>query len=125
MKDPMDTLSRILRRILETNRELKSGVHEARILELWPKAVGEGIARHARAVQIKAGTLYVAVEQSVWRQELLANKQRILEKLNTTLRSELGDSKGESEAPWIRDLFFLSGGTSGNRTKAGKAFRKK
>ncbi len=120
---PMDLLSRILKRILETNDGLKSGVHEARILELWEMAIGMPISKHARAVQIRGSILTVAVTQAVWRQELLGNKQMVLEKLNQKLKEELGDPK--SGTAWITDIFFVGSAPSGNLTKAGKAFRKK
>jgi hypothetical protein len=120
---PMDLLSRILKRILESNSGLKSGMHEARILELWEAAIGMPIARHARAVQIRGTILTVAVTQSVWRQELLGNKQLVLEKFNQRLKQELGEPA--SGPVWITDIFFVGSAPSANPTKAGKGFRKK
>jgi predicted nucleic acid-binding Zn ribbon protein len=120
----MDTLSRILRQILESNTELKSGVHEARILELWGPSIGDPIARYAKAVKIQGRTLYVTVSQSVWRQELLANKRLVLDKLNAKLKEHLGAPSSGTE--WVTEIFFAGGSSSsGNRTKAGKAFPKK
>lgn len=119
----MDLLSRILKRILESNDGLKSGVHEARILELWEPAIGMPIARHARAAQIRGTILTVAVTQAVWRQELLGNKRLVIEKFNQRLKEELGEPA--SGGAWITDIFFVGSAPSANPTKAGKTFRKK
>jgi predicted nucleic acid-binding Zn ribbon protein len=124
-EDPMDTLSQILKRILSTNPELSHGVEEARILELWPEAVGESIARHSKAVQIKGTTLFISVEKPVWRQELHSNKSLVLQKLNRHLSVRLGQHR--SGGNWIEEIFFLGAQnpTSSNWSKAGKPFRKK
>ncbi len=113
----MDLLKGVLQKILGASPDLKRGINEARILDLWPKAVGPQIAKHAIAVQVKGSILMVSVEHPVWKQELHANKRLALTKLNTALTEELGKpSKGEN---WIEDLFIL------NPTKALPKFRGK
>jgi len=67
-----------------------------RIVERWEAAVGPEVARHARPAALRDGALEVAVDSSVWCQELQLHRARILE----ALRRELGD-----EAPsalWLR-----------------------
>jgi hypothetical protein len=121
----MDSLSQVLKKILSLNPDLGKGIHEARILELWPLAIGESISKHARAVQIKGTTLFISVEKPVWRQELHSNKTLVLQKLNRYLIENLGaPSRGDL---WIADIFFLGSQspTTSSRPKAGKPFPKK
>jgi predicted nucleic acid-binding Zn ribbon protein len=113
----MDTLSRVIKKILNSNPDLRKGLGEARVLELWAKAVGPQIANRARAVQLKGKTIMVAVDHPVWKQELLANKRLVLEKLNATLNLELGQLAGATTH--VDEIFIL------NPTKAVKVYPKK
>ncbi|MBU6154481.1 MAG: DUF721 domain-containing protein [Bdellovibrionales bacterium] len=121
----MDSLSQVLKKILSANPGLSQGVEEARILELWPEAIGESISKHAKAVQIKGTILFISVEKPVWRQELHSNKSLVLQKLNQNLRTRLGPPRSGSE--WISEIFFLGSqhSTSSSWSKAGKQSRKK
>ena len=106
----MDLLSRVLQKILNQNPSLKQGVNDARILEAWAPAVGETIAKHAQAVQVKNKTLIVEVDHPIWKQELLANKNLALQKLNAKISELFEDTTGKI---WIDDLYL----GSLNRTK--------
>ena len=53
-----------------------------RVVNLWPEITGEKIASVSRAVRFEAGTLLVSVPDAVWRQELLYDTDRILEKIH-------------------------------------------
>ncbi len=99
----MDLLSRVLQKILNQNPALKTGVNDARILELWPLAVGEAIAKHTRAVQVKNKTMIIEVDHAIWRQELLANKSLAIQKLNQKICEAFHAEPGTI---WIDDLFL-------------------
>ena len=58
---------------------LRAGLERQRALDCWPDVVGEETARHTRAVSIHDGVLRVQVESSVWAQELVLLRGRILE----------------------------------------------
>jgi predicted nucleic acid-binding Zn ribbon protein len=112
----MDALNRIIRKILNANPDLRKGLDEARVLELWAKAVGPQIAGRSKAIQLKNKTLMISVDHPVWKQELLANKRLVLEKLNKTLIEELGDAR---DGTYVQEIFIV------NPTKAVKAYPKK
>jgi predicted nucleic acid-binding Zn ribbon protein len=57
-------------------------LRDQEILTIWPSVVGEEIAARTTAVKIENGVLYVAVEHSVWLQELHFMEKEILKKLN-------------------------------------------
>ncbi len=101
----MDLLSRVIKKILSQNPALKQGVNDARIIESWAPAVGETIAKHAQAVQVKNKTLIVEVDHPIWKQELLANKALALQKLNAKISEIFEDTSGKI---WIEDLFLGS-----------------
>ncbi|MBS1958874.1 MAG: DUF721 domain-containing protein [Bdellovibrionales bacterium] len=104
----MNQLKSVLKKILGSNAALRQGVQEARIIELWPEAVGAMIAKHARAAFMKERKVFIEVDSPVWRQELFTNKQMVLKKFNDLLTKEFGVSSKEA---WVSDLFFLNPGS--------------
>ena len=58
-------------------------------VEAWPKLVGPRVARHARAVAFRGGTLHVEVEGSAWMQELTFLKSDLARRINQHVGSEL------------------------------------
>jgi len=51
------------------------------VVTRWPEIVGEHIARVSRAIRFENGTLYVAVPDASWRQNLAMEIDNILEKI--------------------------------------------
>jgi predicted nucleic acid-binding Zn ribbon protein len=113
----MDALNRIIKKILNSNADLRKGMSEARVLGLWAQAVGPQIAKHALAVQLKEKTLMVSVDHPIWKQELMSNKRLVLEKLNATLTTQLGELPDQSA--WVTEIFIV------NPTKAIRSFPRK
>jgi predicted nucleic acid-binding Zn ribbon protein len=121
----MDLINRVIQQILGSNQALKSGVQEARILDLWAPSVGEQISKHAKAVQLKDSTLFVVVDHPIWKQELLANKKLALSKFNQKITEELG-APPSTRDEWIQDLFLMSPNPlNETRSKGFPKFRKK
>ena len=68
---------------------LYQGVKSVKVLEIWPKVVGERIANKTEVNYINNGTLFVEVSNSTWRQELQFQKRDIIEKLNKEVKENL------------------------------------
>jgi hypothetical protein len=68
-----------------------------RVVNMWPRIVHSVIATHAHAERLSGSTLYVAVDSSVWMNELAAIKSVLLKKVNACL--------GPDAAP-ITDIKF-------------------
>ena len=78
----------VLGRVLESlglSREMTGW----QAVEAWPKLVGPRVARHARAVAFRDGTLHVEVEGSAWMQELSFLKPDLARRINQHVGSEL------------------------------------
>ena len=91
----MESIARVLPSLLR-ELGLEAGVLGWRAVTEWPDAVGPRVARRARAVSFKDGTLLVEVEGSSWRYELGSLKRDLLRQLNLHLGS-----------PLVRDLEFI------------------
>ena len=60
----------------------------AAVQAVWPEAVGEAIAREARPVTERDGTVTVACSSSVWAQEIGLMGPSLCDALNARLGSE-------------------------------------
>jgi predicted nucleic acid-binding Zn ribbon protein len=64
------------------NLGLKERMVERELLHAWPEVVGEKIACHSRAVDIKDGILTLRADHAVWRQELTLLMPGIISRYN-------------------------------------------
>lgn len=68
--------------------KLDDKMEELKILEVWKECVGEAIAKYSRPVGLKNNKLMVSAETAVWRYELSARKEDIIEKINKHLHKK-------------------------------------
>lgn len=57
------------------------GAAEVGVLAQWAEIVGEAIATHARPTALEAGTLVVAVDDTVWASQIRWLERKILDQL--------------------------------------------
>jgi predicted nucleic acid-binding Zn ribbon protein len=55
----------------------------------WPKIVGEGVAKVSAVDRVENGILFVKVESSSWRNELVFMRRDIIKKMNSFLGDEV------------------------------------
>lgn len=94
-----ERIADILDRVRRTHSGFGKRLSEAEALARWEAAVGAQISKHARAVKVHQGELWVEVDHPIWRSELHHRKKQILEILNQK-------SESTSEAV-IQDIVFL------------------
>jgi predicted nucleic acid-binding Zn ribbon protein len=64
-------------------------VKQYEVLVKWPAIVGEKIANVTSADKVEGGVLFVKVNSSAWRTELVFLRRQILDKIATTLGSDI------------------------------------
>lgn len=74
-------------------------LEQARIIEEWPRFVGEATAEHTRVLGIRSGVLEVQCDSTTWATEL----RRLRAEMMTRLLAEYPESQ-------IRDMRFLAPG---------------
>ncbi len=89
------SLSEILEKARGRHPAWSKRMDEAEAVARWEAAVGETIAKHARAKTIQDSVLWVEVDHAIWRAELQFRKVQILEILN----------QGKSA---LTDIFFIN-----------------
>ncbi len=80
-RDAQD-LGSILNEIMGENSMLKSRIAEHRVLRAWKEMLGEGVTKYTTNLYFKRGVLFVHLNSSVLRAELMMNKKNLIEKLN-------------------------------------------
>ncbi len=81
-KSEPQPLGLLLGRVLQ-ELGLKEKLRQYDVVTAWPELVGEKIAKVTKAYRIDRGVLFVRVETSEWRNELVMRKPEILKKINT------------------------------------------
>jgi len=65
--------------------KIDKAVNQYRAINMWKEIVGETIAEKSRPTAIKNGKMFVYVKSSVWRNELIFHRERIIQNLNERL----------------------------------------
>lgn len=103
-------LSDILKMIKERHPSLNKRITEAEAVSRWESAVGPQIAKHARALRVKDGVLWVEVTHPIWKSELHYRKRQILNILNGRIKDQV-----------IQDLLLLDPREMGKPNTFGNA----
>jgi predicted nucleic acid-binding Zn ribbon protein len=74
-------LKAVIEELLELYR-LKPKLDEAKVVEAWPAVTGEMVARNTREIYVRNGVLYVKVDSSALRNELLYARSKLITALN-------------------------------------------
>ncbi len=86
-KTDTTSVGSVLREILQ-RLGLEVPLARHNIARLWPRIVDSTIARHAKVESVFGSTLVLAVDSSVWMNEMAAIKNLLLEKVNASLPSD-------------------------------------
>jgi len=84
----MRRIGSVLPRVLASH-QLTGRLREFEVLAKWSQAVGETVASHASAVDIRRGRLVVRVDHPVWSHHLSLLKPSLMAKLNDAVGSRV------------------------------------
>lgn len=65
--------------------KLKTGIQALQIEEIWEKLMGKTIAKYTDKIQIINQTLFIKTNVGPLKQELIYQKEKIIEKVNEAL----------------------------------------
>ena len=80
----MEVVSGVVARVLR-GLGLEGALLGWRAVQEWPEIVGPRLARRARAVDFRDGTLVIEVEGSAWMQEVGYLKRELIRKIDARL----------------------------------------
>ncbi len=91
-----ESLSSVLGNLLK-KRGWERKIKEFQALSNWSKIVGPKVAENSKPVRIEGKKLFVKVENSVWKNELIFMEKEIKNKLNQSVHSEV-----------VKDIVFVN-----------------
>lgn len=68
---------------------LEGKMKEYDIIAAWPELMGPAVAHRTKEIHIKNKVLYLSIDSSVMREELLNGKQIIIERVNKEAGTQL------------------------------------
>ena len=68
---------------------LKSGIQALRIEDIWEEIMGKTIAKYTDKIQVINHTLYITTTVAPLKNELLYQKEKIIERVNEALGEKL------------------------------------
>lgn len=83
-----ELLRDIIGQVLKTNH-LDKQLNEKRLIEAWPKVLGENIMKYTSDLSIKNKVLYVSLNSSVLRHDLFISREEIKTSLNKNVGAEV------------------------------------
>lgn len=86
-----ESLRDIIGQVLKTNH-LDKQLNEKRLIEAWPKVLGENIMKYTSDLSIKNKVLYVSLNSSVLRHDLFISREEIKTSLNRNVGAEVINS---------------------------------
>ena len=87
-KKDTQSLGDIIKEVMKNNH-LNRGLLENRAIHYWQMALGKPVARATSNIYIKNGVLYVQLNSSIIRSELMMFKTKIIENINHELGEEV------------------------------------
>jgi hypothetical protein len=78
------SLGDAMRKFLDNSR-IKGSIQALQIEEVWEQIMGKTIARYTDKIQIHGSTLYINTSVAPLRQELLFQKDKIIQRVNEAL----------------------------------------
>lgn len=77
-----------MKQFLKSSR-LKTGIQAIQIEEVWEKIMGKTIAKYTEKIQIIGHTLYITSSVAPLKNELVYQKEKIIERVNEALGEKI------------------------------------
>ena len=78
------SMAEAMQQFLDKSR-LKSGIQTVQVEEIWAEVMGKTISKYTDKIQIIGTTLYVTTTVAPLKNELLYQKEKIIERVNEAL----------------------------------------
>ena len=76
-------------RVMCREEGLETPLNEFRLINAWPKVLGQSVCAYTKDLKIYNQVLFVTVTSSVLRQELLMNRKSLVARLNAEVNAQV------------------------------------
>ena len=80
-------ISKVLEDVI-SQKHFRVGIDNLRVQEAWVKTMGENIQKYTYNVKFKKGILYIKLKSSVLKEELIFEKNKVINLINQELGKE-------------------------------------
>jgi len=87
-KSNTQTIASVIKDYLK-EAQIEGKLKEVQIVNSWEELVGKTIARRTNKIYIKNGKLYLHMNSSIVKNELLMHREGIIERINTNAGEEI------------------------------------
>ncbi len=82
------SIQQALQQFLKNSR-LKQGIQSVQVEDLWEQVMGKTIAKYTEKLEIKGNTLFITSQVAPLKNELLYQKDKIIERINEAMGEKL------------------------------------
>ena len=87
-KSNTQTIANVIKDYLK-EAQIEGKLKEVQVVNSWEELVGKVIARRTNRIYIKNGKLYLHMNSSIVKNELLMHRESIIERINTNAGEEI------------------------------------
>ena len=87
-KSNTQTIASVIKDYLK-EAQIEEKLKEVQVVNSWEELVGKTIARRTNKIYIKNGKLYLHMNSSIVKNELLMHREGIIERINTNAGEEI------------------------------------
>ena len=87
-KSNTQTIANVIKDYLKET-QIEGKLKEVQVVNSWEELVGKVIARRTNKIYIKNGKLYLHMNSSIVKNELLMHREGIIERINTNAGEEI------------------------------------
>ena len=87
-KSNTQTIASVIRDYLK-EAQIEGKLKEVQVVNSWEELVGKAIARRTTRIYIKNGKLYLHMNSSIVKNELMMHREGIIERINTKAGEEM------------------------------------
>ena len=87
-KSNTQTIASVIKDYLK-EAQIEGKLKEVQVVNSWEELVGKTIARRTNRIYIKNGKLYLYMNSSIVKNELLMHREGIIERINTNAGEEI------------------------------------
>ncbi len=88
-KENQQSLKNVIDQVLKSNSKLSKGLLRMRILDAWKEVAGEMIQKKTLDVYYENAVLFVKLDSSTLRAELMHQKQVLVERINHVVERQV------------------------------------
>jgi predicted nucleic acid-binding Zn ribbon protein len=82
------TLKEVIERLLKAYK-WEAGIDEAKLVNSWENIVGKIIAKHTTRLKVSNRILYINVDSSVIRNELMMSRSKLIDRINEEMGGKM------------------------------------